>query len=374
MKNVMQIAMVCLLLVLFIDGMVWPPACIASDEADSPDAGPPAHPPIVRGFMSGHIREGHFRDMRAFGANVVRLQIDVVKEIQSIWWRSFWDAWPLALDRIESWVKDAIDAGLWVVVDLHKPPIPYVDFEQAELWNHPDLETNFCRVWRDIAERLLPYRDHIYGYDLYNEPLDRSQLPRGPREWPPMAEKIIEAIREVDTETWIIYEPGPGGLWTNFIGLEPLDDPKVIYSCHFYVPHTYTHQGVWAASLEEGLKQIGIDYPGSIDGKLYSRRLLESELWPVVYFQRKHNVPIFVGEFSVVRWAPKEGAVQWLTDVIDIFESHGWSWCYHAFREWHGWSLEHDETYALHDAGVSPTNVETERAKLIKAALQRNWE
>ena len=83
MKNVMQIAMVCLLLVLFIDGMVWPPACIASDEADSPDAGPPAHPPIVRGFMSGHIREGHFRDMRAFGANVVRLQIDVVRRYRA---------------------------------------------------------------------------------------------------------------------------------------------------------------------------------------------------------------------------------------------------------------------------------------------------
>ena len=178
MKSIAQITVVCLLMVLIMEGMVWLPACLASDEAGAPDDGQPAHPPMVRGFMSGHIREGHFRDMRAFGANVVRLQIDVVKEIRSIWWRSFWDAWPLALDRIESWVKDAIDAGLWVVVDLHKPPIPYVDFEQAELWNHPDLETNFCRVWRDIAERLLPYRDHIYGYDLQRAAGSRSTAQR----------------------------------------------------------------------------------------------------------------------------------------------------------------------------------------------------
>lgn len=106
---------------------------------------------------------------------------------------------------------------------------------------------------------------------------------------PSVQTRIIEAIREVDAHTWIIYEPGPGGMWSNFIGLEPFDDPKVIYSCHFYIPHTYTHQGVWASSLEEAEKQIGIEYPGRIDGKLYSRRLLESELWPVVYFQDRRR-------------------------------------------------------------------------------------
>ena len=29
---------------------------------------------------------------------------------------------------------------------------------------------------------------------------------------------------------------------------------------------------------------------------------------------------------------------------IEIFEEYGWDWTYHAFREWNGWSLEHEGT------------------------------
>ena len=24
------------------------------------------------------------------------------------------------------------------------------------------------------------------------------------------------------------------------------------------------------------------------------------------------------------------------------FEEYGWDWCYHAFREWKAWSVEHE--------------------------------
>ena len=31
-----------------------------------------------------------------------------------------------------------------------------------------------------------------------------------------------------------------------------------------------------------------------------------------------------------------------MRDCIEIFEEYGWDWCYHAFREWEGWSVERE--------------------------------
>ena len=32
----------------------------------------------------------------------------------------------------------------------------------------------------------------------------------------------------------------------------------------------------------------------------------------------------------------------YLRDCIAIFDEYGWDWTYHAFREWPGWSVEHE--------------------------------
>ena len=57
-------------------------------------------------------------------------------------------------------------------------------------------------------------------------------------------------------------------------------------------------------------------------------------------FQLRHNARIYVGEFSAIAWAP--GAADYIRDCIDVFEEYGWDWTYHAFREWDGWSVEHE--------------------------------
>lgn len=69
MKRDLRIIVVCLLSVVLLASVAMMQLCLASNEARTPSFDPLAHPPVVRGFMSGHIKEGHFRDMRAFGAN-----------------------------------------------------------------------------------------------------------------------------------------------------------------------------------------------------------------------------------------------------------------------------------------------------------------
>lgn len=63
---------------------------------------------------------------------------------------------------------------------------------------------------------------------------------------------------------------------------------------------------------------------------------LESPLSHAIVFQQQHNVHIWVGEFSAIRWAGD--AAQWIVDAIEIFEKYNWDWTYHAYKGWNGWN------------------------------------
>ena len=156
---------------------------------------------------------------------------------------------------------------------------------------------------------------------------------------------------------------------------------RMIYSIHYYKPQdSFTHQGVYfpdnVTTKEQARQYIGKTYPGLHGGTTWNKAKIEESMAPVIAFQKKYNVPIFAGEFSVVRWAPVASAKEWLTDVIGIFEQNNWSWCYHAFREWHGWDLEYkegsEEFWFKGDPYPERSKTETERAKIIKNALQKN--
>ena len=92
----------------------------------------------------------------------------------------------------------------------------------------------------------------------------------------------------------------------------------------------------------------------------------------VIDFQKKYHVPIFVGEFSVISWAPVQSAVAYLKDLTDVFQKYGWSWTYHAFREYQGWSLEYEDGYMPFKGKFKKAKTETARAKVIKAGLAKN--
>ncbi|MEW6356499.1 MAG: cellulase family glycosylhydrolase [Planctomycetota bacterium] len=337
-------------------------------------------PPIVRGvntWPSGDPE--HYAEIARWGANCIRLLVLVggTAKIAKDMEKDFWDAWPAILDRVEKSVRLAKEAGLKVIVDLHNPPIPNLEARDTKaLWEHPDLEKSFCRAWKDLAQRLLPHKEAIWAYDLYNEPLDWGQFPKAPKQWRPLAIKIIETIRTVDPDVWIVYEVGPGSWYRGFDGLVPLPDYHVIYGGHFYHPQAFTYQGAKTTKgtdLAEAMEKINVRYPSAVKDVRWDKKQIEKMHEDVEKFRRQWKVPIFIGEFSVVRWAPKEDALHWLQDVLDTFEANGYSWAYHAFRTYNGWSLEHDETFWMPGAPPpEPSKIETERAKLVKAYLKRN--
>lgn len=361
-------------------------------------------PPMVRGFMTArpeHLGISTIQEMKNWGANLLRIQIFPTK------WaidkkQDIWSALPSYLDIIQSSVDQAANLGMRVVIDLHEPPIlkggTHTDASywlSDEFWKRTDLLSSFTKMWTEIAERFKDpkYNNVIYGYDIYNEPVHiksgtENKIPYVWRE--EMAQPIVDVIRKIDSDVWIIYEPGPWGNTDGFRTfdnkpLKPLNDKKVIYSIHYYTPHThFTHVGLTEHNnpdkytREQALKAINKTYPGVIDSsnKMWNKQALLETLQPVIDFQKKYNVPIYVGEFSVITWLPVQSSTNWLKDVISLFEELKWSWSYHAFREWQGWSLEQPEGiesfWFKNEQAPAQFKGETERAKVIKEAFKKN--
>ncbi len=204
-------------------------------------------------------------------------------------------------------------------------------------WTDPDDSAGFrdhlADLWGAIATRYLD-DPSIVAFDVLNEP----NFPAGQSAlwYDEMLPQSITAIRNVDTNIWLVVEPGPWGLAGGFSTMQLVNDPHVIYSFHHYAPHSYTHQDIGAYAGYEAV------YPGTnknfLNGPLsyWGKEQLREEMQPAIDFAQTHNVRMYVGEFGVLRWA--EGGAAWLEDSISIFEEEGWDWTFHSLATWNGWN------------------------------------
>ena len=237
------------------------------------------------------------------------------------------------LAHFEEMLPHLVEQGVLAVLDVHTPPGGRDAAANFVLFQKKEYQDAFVENWVMTAKRFRGKKG-IWGYDLVNEPVE-GDIAEGLMNWRELALKTAKAIREVDPDVPIIVEPAPWGSPNSLDLFEPFDPaevPNVVYSVHFYLPHAYTHQGVYN-------DPAGVAYPGIIGGRQWDKETMREAMRPIVEFQRDYGVAIYLGEFSAIRWAP--GAEKWLADAIDLFEEYGWDWAYHAFREWEGWSVEH---------------------------------
>ena len=147
----------------------------------------------------------------------------------------------------------------------------------------------------------------------------------------------------------------------SYADMQPLPLKNIIYQVHIYIPGAYTHQGV-GSSWKDLKAGKFVTYPKDVGGKRY----LRSNLATVRSFQEEYGAIIFCGEFSAIRWAP--GAEKYVRDVISLCEEYGWSWTYHAFRESHFWSVEHEPDFN----SVTPAKEDTPLKKVLLKYFSRN--
>ena len=233
------------------------------------------------------------------------------------------------LDNIEDVIRWARARGMKIVVDVHVPPGGKRASDREMNMLHDDVFADaWIDTWRRIATRLRGNRDVIYGYDLINEP---HQHGRVKNDYWTLQRRAAEVVRAIDPETPIIIESNGSDAPGPYEYLSPLRMDNVIYQVHCYAPMQFTHQGVHGAP-------VGPKWPDP--EKKWDIDFLREVLRPVREFEKRHHAKIYIGEFSAIAWA--NGAEKYLEDCISVFEEYGWDWTYHAFREWKGWSVEHE--------------------------------
>lgn len=180
--------------------------------------------------------------------------------------------------------------------------------------------------------------------------------------------KLVAAIRARDARHTIVLA-GPrfveGGRMHGYhegLGLlEVPADGNLCFETHSYDPTTFTFQGV------ESPLDASITYPGVIGGVAWGRARQDEEHRPAAEFARRTGQPVLVGELSAARWLGDAGN-RWLRDVLEVAEDNGWSWAYHAWREFHGWDAEMSNT----DAADRTRYPSTPRLDLLKGHYARN--
>jgi hypothetical protein len=313
------------------------------------------HPGLGRGFHLGEVfgrSAPDFAAMAALGATLVRLGIALQPDASG----QRYELHPQALPELATQLDLARAHGLRLVLVLRPAPEP-----EAPLWASAALQSSLEAHWRELARRLAG-RAEVAAFDLVNEPHPPGlTFALKQARWDALATRLVRAVRSEDPQRTLVLEPSPGARPMAFATATPLPFERLVYSVHMYEPFEFTHQRVGDPRFT-GV----VDYPGPVPSQgLWNRERLQAELAPVKRFADRHGTEIYVGEFGAPRWAPGAARERYLTDLVQLFAAWGWSWTYHAWREWHGW-----------DAEMAPGLAPTERrgtepaAGLLRAALR----
>ena len=206
-------------------------------------------------------------------------------------------------DRLDWMVKECLDRGLTVIIDQHQYRVMGKD--------PMGLRDKFNASWEQMAEHYKDYPDNVY-FGVLNEPNNNlsSYL------WNYFLKDVYEIIRKSNPSRTLVIGPGR---WNGFSELDqlelPEDDRNIIVEVHYYSPHRFTHQRTegedtvvrWTGTPEE--KQAVIDD------------------FNIAYeWGKKHNRPLYLGEFGVSRRAVQDDAVKWFRFVREQMERCEMSW------------------------------------------------
>jgi endoglucanase len=341
--------------------------------------------PIMRGAMSPSLHNGakaeDLHELASWGANVIRWQINIPKEeVNDI---------ELCKKRLQTHIKNLDvhikqlrEDGLQVIFDFHQAPggrlkatqiagtagllagNVAVDGNHFRMFYDKAYLDAFVEMWQVVA-RHYKNEPIVVAYDLINEPAQSGVVPY---DYLYCQYQAAKAIREIDPEKPIIIAANAWSSAPAFKYLKPLPLKNLIYQGHMYEPGDYTHQGVGGNNMNDLKtgKTPFKTYPGRLAGTYWDQNTMRKALNPILKFQQQYGARIYMGEFSAIRFAP--GAEQYLSDLIDIFEEYKWDWSYHAFREWHNWSVEYDEN--IHND--KPATQDTNRKKLLLKHFKKN--
>jgi endoglucanase len=252
-------------------------------------------------------------------------------------------AQPEALVELDRAVKEALDNHLEVMLCV----FPDDDYKH-NLATERGVD-DFVQLWRILAGHFAAQDHDRIFYELMNEPEVQD-----PYRWMGIQARVVEAIRQIDTDHTIIATAANYSSLGDLLQLEPVSDANVIYNFHFYEPYQFTHQGAsWGADnwifyknipypatdtmLAEQMKNVPGDLAryelylygaGGWNSEAIAGRIAFAAAWA-----RERHVPLICNEFGAYRdTADPASRARWIGDVRSALEANHIGWAMWDYR------------------------------------------
>jgi endoglucanase len=265
--------------------------------------------PIWRSKEKGRFKEKYFRMIKDAGFSNVRINLYAFRYMDADNNYNLSDSWWQVLN----WAVDnALKSKLMVILDMH---------EFGAMGTNPEANKGkFLAFWRQVSERFKDAPDSVL-FEILNEPSRKLDA----QMWNQYLMEALAIIRKTNLTRTVIIGPANYNQIAYLDQLTlPEDDRNIIVTIHYYTPMDFTHQGAAFANRRD---KTGIEWNGTAEEKQDIERSFErAQAW-----SKKHNRPIFLGEFGVYDRAPMESRVRYLSFITRTMERLGWSWAYWQF-------------------------------------------
>jgi len=232
-------------------------------------------------------------------------------------------------ERIDWAVDQALKNKLNIIVNVH---------HYGEMDSNPDKHLpRLVALWEQIAERYKDRPAEVY-FELLNEPHEKLVEAK----WNAAIPKILAAVRKSNPSRPVIVGPA---FWNAIWALEKLqlpNDRNLILTVHNYDPFEFTHQG--ASFVKGAEKWKGRKWPQSDEEQAAIRKTLDQ----AAAWAKKHDRPVFLGEFGVYQEADMESRARWTKFLAREAEMRNFSWAYWEFCA--GFGVYDPKTDAWHAA------------------------
>jgi endoglucanase len=265
--------------------------------------------PVWRNRSMARMRSEHFKLIRSAGFNSVRIALHPFRDKAIDGKNRLSEEWFETLDWA---VENALLNNLAVIIDFH---------EFVAMGKNPfENRERFFAAWEQIGEHYKNHPDIVF-FELLNEPNGelRAEL------WNSFHAEALKIVRRKNPERTVVIGPA---CWNSIRCLDKLELPEndrnIIVTVHYYDPMDFTHQGAKWAGRED---KIGVEWRGTAEEK----QAIEKDFEKAQAWSKKHERPIFLGEFGVYDMADMGSRVRYLGFVTRLAEEMGWSWAYWQF-------------------------------------------
>jgi endoglucanase len=269
-------------------------------------------------FIETYITEEDFKIISSWGAKIIRLPIhfNFIEETPYNYNTKNVDF----LKKIFTWAKSN---GLKIILDLHATcGAQSGDWHSdstgvANLWKFDSNKERTYKLWEFLVDTFKT-EESLYGYDILNEPVtDTDDILLD------FYENIINRISKIDIDHKIFFE---GSCWSQRI--EFLDNffkknhyKNVHVSIHNYAPINFTYNFV-----------RNYYYPGIIDGENWNIDKIYEYLRPYKDFKDRNKIDLLVGEFGINPRNNAFGEIDFLRDLLKVYEDYGFDWTYWTYK------------------------------------------